>query len=101
MAQVRNSDLRISGRIKAGNITSGIATITPVANTPTSLAITGLSLKGTGTITALCTGVSSVPGSEVVEVSTNNITSAGMNVWIYRTNTTSTKVGWLMWRKRA
>lgn len=101
MAVVKNSDFRVSGQVKAGNIASGIASITPVANTPTSVAVTGLSLKGTGTVVALATAVTSLPGTEVQETSMSSPSATGITLWIYRTNTTVTKVGWFMFRKRA
>lgn len=41
------------------------------------------------------TGDTSVPGQTVLEVSANNVTAEGCNVWIYRTNTTSTGVWWM------
>lgn len=100
MAQVRNGDLRISGRMKAGNIALGLATITPVANTPTSVAVSVPALKGTGTVVGLCTSVTSLPNTDVLESSISSPTSTGMTVWTYRDNTTVTKIGWLMWRKR-
>jgi hypothetical protein len=101
MAEVRNHDLRISGRLKAGNIEMGQVEITPVANTPTSTTVSGLSLAGTGDVIGLCTTQTSVPGSEVHESSVSSVAATGMTVWIYRTNTTATKIGWLMFRKRA
>jgi hypothetical protein len=100
MADVRNHDLRISGRIKAGNIANGQVKITPVANTPTSVAISGLRLKGAGQVIGLCTTQTSVPGTSVHETSVSSVSSTGMTLWIYRTNTEPTEVGWLMWRKR-
>src|SRR3546814_2056398 len=53
MAEVRNNDLRISGGLRAGNWEHGRVTITPVANTPTSTTVSGLSLKGAGTVVGL------------------------------------------------
>lgn len=101
MATIRNGDLRISGRLKAGNIASGLVSITPVANTPTSAAVSGLSLTGSGTIVGLCTSVTSLPNTDVLESSISSPTASGMTVWTYRDNTTVTKVGWLMFRNRA
>jgi hypothetical protein len=101
MAQIRNGDLRISGRIKAGNIAMGLVTITPVANTPTSVAVSGLSLKGTGTVVGLCSSVTSLPNTDVLESSVSSVSASGMTVWTYRDNTTGTKIGWLMFRKRS
>ncbi len=100
MAQVRNGDLRISGRLKAGNIAMGTASITPVANTPTSVAVTGFSLTGAGTTVGLCTSVTSLPNTDVLESSISSVSATGITVWTYRDNTTVTKVGWLVFRKR-
>lgn len=100
MAEVRNSDLRISGGIRAGNWKFGRVTITPVANTPTSTSVSGLSLKGTGTVVGLVTSVTSVPGTSVQETSISSVSESGMTVWIYRTNTVATDIEWMMWRNR-
>lgn len=100
MVTIKNHDYRISGSLKVGNIKNGLATITPVANTPTSTTVTGLSLAGTGTIVGLVQPTTSVPGSEVIEGSVSSITSSGMTLWIYRTNTTPTGMAWFMFRKR-
>lgn len=100
MAVIKNHDLRIGGRLKAGNIAMGLVTITPVANTPTSATVSGLSLAGTGAVIGLCTSVTSLPNTDVLESSISSPTSTGMTVWTYRDNTTDTKVGWLMFRKR-
>jgi len=100
MAEVRNSDLRISGGLRAGNWEQGRVDITPVANTPTSVAVSGLSLTGAGDIVGLCTSVTSVPGTAVVETSVTSVASTGMTVVIYRTNTVTTAIDWMMWRNR-
>lgn len=101
MAVVKNHDLRISGSLKVGNIRNGLATITPVANTPTSTTVTGLSLAGTGSVTGLVQPTTSVPGSEVQEGSISSVSSTGMTLWLYRTNTTPTGMAWFILRKRA
>lgn len=100
MTQIRNGDLRISGRLKAGNVAQGYVTITPTANTPTSVAVSGLNLQGAGSVVALCASVTSLPNTDVLESSISSPTSTGMTVWTYRDNTESTKVAWFMWRKR-
>jgi len=100
MAEVRNHDLRISGRLKAGNIAMGQVKITPVANAPTSVAVSGLNLKGAGQVIGLCTTQTSVPGKAVHEASVSAVTHTGMTVWIFRTDTVPTELGWLMFRKR-
>lgn len=100
MATIKNHDFRISGRLKAGNIAMGQIQITPVANTPTSSTVSGLSLAGAGDVVGLCTTQTSVPGTAVHESTVSSVSSTGMTVWIYRTNTTNTEVGYLMYRKR-
>lgn len=73
------------------NIAATSVIITPVANTPTSAAVTwGRALPGNVHVTV--TAETSVPGSTVLEVSANQITPTGCTVWIYRTNTTATTV---------
>lgn len=73
------------------NIASSSVLITPVANTPTSAGVTwGRPLPGT--VHATATAETSVPGATVLEVSVNAITPTGCNAWIYRTNTTATRV---------
>jgi len=100
MTEVRNHDLRVSGQLKAGNVAMGQVKITPVANTPTSVAVSGLRLMGSGQVVGLCSAQTSLPGSVVHETSVSSVTSTGMNVWIYRTDTEPTEIGWLVWRKR-
>lgn len=100
MTDIRAGDLRISGGIRAGNWKFGNVSITPVANTPTSTTVSGLSLKGAGTIVGLCTPVTTLPGSEVWEACVNSVASTGMTIWLYRTNTSVTYVNWMMWRNR-
>ncbi|MET9350168.1 hypothetical protein [Streptomyces termitum] len=101
MTDVRNGDLRISGGIRTGNWRFGKVTITPVANTPTSASVSGLNLRGAGTITGFATASTSAPGTGVHEVSVSNATATGMTVWLYRTDTAVTDIHWMMWRNRA
>lgn len=73
------------------NIASTSVLITPVANTPTSAAVTwGRALPGN--VHVVVAAESSVPGSQVMEVSSNQITATGCTVWLYRSNTTATTV---------
>jgi hypothetical protein len=44
--------------------------------------------------------VTSVPGTTVLETAVSSVSSSGMDLYIYRTNTTATKVGWFMIRQR-
>lgn len=82
------------GKMQASNVASGHVTIVPsAANTPTSINVTGLNLTGTPRVTA--TATTSVPGTQVLGVGVNTITSTGFTIWLTRTNTTSTGVDWI------
>ncbi|MFI6653289.1 hypothetical protein ACIBI8_37575 [Streptomyces sp. NPDC050529] len=86
------------GIFSAGNIAYGTVTVTTTAaNSPGSAAVTGLNVKGS-TFRAYVTASSGVPGTQLLGVSANNVTSAGMTVFATRTNTTSTStnVYWLL-----
>jgi hypothetical protein len=72
----------------------GAVLITPVANTPTSATITGLTTKG-DSFFAFSTPNTTVVGSQVMGTSVSSVTSTGLTLWIYRTNTTSTTVYWM------
>lgn len=93
-----NHDLQVVGTFSSANMAHGSVEITPVANSPTSVTVTGLSLQGTGAVLVQTTPLTDAPGSEVVETSYNNPTPTGANIFIYRTNTTATFVYWFMWR---
>ena len=84
----------VSGILAPRNFVWGSASITPsAANTPTSLAITGLTVRGT-TFTAQVTPGTSVPGTTVTGVGATNVTSSGVTLWVTRTNTTATTLYW-------
>ncbi|TDC20625.1 hypothetical protein E1265_21380 [Streptomyces sp. 8K308] len=85
----------VSGVLTASNIATGLAQITPVANSPTSLSITGLNVTGSNLV-AFATALTAVPGSTVIETSVNNLSNTSLNVWVYRTNTTTTGVYWMV-----
>jgi hypothetical protein len=77
-------------------LTAGFATVTPVANTPTSVTLSGFGpLKGNnfyGFVTAQTT----VIGSTVQGVAHTNVTASSITVWVYRTNTTNTNLDWMI-----
>jgi hypothetical protein len=65
--------------------------ITPVANTPTSAAVSwGKTLPGT--VQAWSTASTNLPGERVIQTAVTSLTSTGGLAWIYRTNTTATNV---------
>jgi hypothetical protein len=87
--------IRAAGVFRADNISTGIVTITPTANTPTSVTLSGGSIKGTN-FRAFVTAQTSVPGTQVLGVSVSGVSSAGMTIWLTRTNTNSTSVHWMI-----
>lgn len=92
-------DLIVTGAVSAGNIWHGTVDITPEPNTPTMVEITGLALRGTGPVRGQATAHTSVPGRRVVEVSVASLSPSGCQVWIYRTDNTSTRVSVTLWRE--
>jgi hypothetical protein len=82
----------INGLLSAGNIAAGTINITTTAaNTPTLGVVSGLNLKGT--VRVVATPRTTVPGTQVLGVGVGSITTSGFNVYITRTNTTSTNTG--------
>lgn len=81
---------------EAGNFVSGRVSIVPVPSVPTAAVVTGFDLSGSGTPHAVVTAGTSVPGSTVVEVSHNGVTSTQITVVIYRTNATPTNVDFMI-----
>ena len=81
-------------KIVAGNIDCGSVSITPTANTPTSESVTFNKTFASPPI-VIATAESSVIGSVVRGVSVANVTTTGCDIYIYRTNNTSTNVNWI------
>lgn len=97
---IHEGDLSVIGALSAGNIAQGSVLVTPTANSPTSTAITGLDLQGSGGVYALTTPLTTGPGNRVVETSTSSASSSGVTIWIYRTNTVTTRIYWMLLRSR-
>lgn len=76
----------------------GSVSITPVANTPTSQTVTYPTLSGSGTICGFATANTTVPGSTLLECSVSSLTTTSTVVTLYRTNTTSTFIFYLIRR---
>lgn len=86
----------VSGILTAANIAYGQITINPsAANTPTSQAVTGLTVAGSS-FYGFATAQTTVPGSQVTGVGTTSVSSSGLTVWVTRTNTTATVVNWMV-----
>lgn len=73
---------------------SGRTSITPVANTPTSVNVT-FATPFAQAPSISTTPASSVPGSAVKGSAATDITTTGFKLWVYRTNTTATDVCWI------
>lgn len=90
-AQLARIDSDVADLMTLAQIACVSVSITPVANTATSGAVVwGKTLSGT--VHAVATAETGVPGSTFKECTVNAITSTGCNVWVYRTNTTATTV---------
>lgn len=87
--------IRAAGVFRADNISMGVVTITPTANTPTSVTLSGGSIKGTN-FRAFVTAQTAAPGTQVLGVSVSGVSSAGMTIWLTRTNTNSTSIHWMI-----
>ncbi|MEV0257710.1 hypothetical protein AB0H82_26065 [Streptomyces sp. NPDC050732] len=82
------------GVLTAPNIVTGTASVTPTANVPTSVTVSGLDVAGTdhrGFVTA----TSSVPGT-VDECTVTNVSESGLTVWVKRSNSTATAIAYLI-----
>jgi hypothetical protein len=89
-------NMDVLGVFTSSNIAYGQVTINPsAANTPTSVNVTGLSLKGS-TFLPYVSAATTVPGSQVTGVGATSPSASGLTVWATRTNTTATIVNWLV-----
>lgn len=80
----------VTGAHKSGNDVYLTPTITPVANTLTSLTVTYTALKGTGAVTAFATVNTSVYGTTITAGTASGATTTSTLIWILRSNTTAT-----------
>lgn len=72
----------------------GVESITPVANMPTSKAVT-FPVSYTSVPMVLTTAITTVPGSSVSGSASANITETGFDAFVTRNSTTNTSVGWI------
>ena len=98
-------DSDTSGLMTAGNIASGLVTITPVANTSTGVAVTGLSVlssNATAGLNDFSVVVSANSAADTVRTTTysnltfSGATLTGLTARVFRTNTTATGVSWIV-----
>lgn len=84
---------RLSGMPKA--MASGRETVTPVANTQTTYAVTFPAGRFTVTPNVVLTADTTVMGSQVQGISVNNISTTGFTIYVLRTNATNTLIQWI------
>jgi hypothetical protein len=78
---------------QGGTMQSGAVTITPVANSPTSAAVTFS--PAFASAPAVVVGyVGGYPGSQVQGISMAGVTATGRNIWVYRTTADPVIVDW-------
>lgn len=91
-------DTTFTGKVIAPGVpysmSAGSISITPVANTPTSAAVTFPVGRFTQAPLATTNANTTVIGSTVQGTAVSSVTTSGMNVWVYRSNTTSTIIYW-------
>lgn len=75
-------------------IQTGKETVTPVANTPTALTV-NFPTPFAAIPNVFVTADSGVPGSTVIEVAVQAVTTTNFRIVVYRTNGTNTIVNWL------
>lgn len=91
----KDGNTNVGNILTAGNIAAGRTTITPsAANVPTSVNVTGLTLKGT-TVRVIATPSTAVPGSQVLGVGVTNQATNGFTMWLTRNNTNATSIDWI------
>jgi len=86
---------RLNGRQYAGGqMQAGKVTITPVANTNTSLAVT-FPTPFASAPKVVVTPITSQPFTEVKGFSVSSVTTTGFTLWVQRSNATPTEVSWM------
>lgn len=88
-------DATVTGAIEAGNIATGTTAVSPVANVPTAVTVTGLNLQGTGGVRVQVTAITAFPGSALREVTIRDPSPDGFTIWMLRTTTAAMNVQWI------
>lgn len=81
-------------RLRVGNIQSGVESIKPEANTPTSVNVE-FSNEYSSPPVVVATPLTGVPGKEVTGVGVSDITTTGFRLIVTRTNAITTNVNWI------
>lgn len=100
-----DGNLNTTGLMTAGNIASGLVNVTPVANTTTGVAVTGLSVlstSATASLTDFSVVVSANSAANALRTTTysnltfSGATLTGLTVRVFRTDTTVTGVSYIV-----
>lgn len=78
------------------SVQSGVAQVTPVADTPTSVQVTFATPYAAAPKVVVTPMVTTI-GDLVKGVGVSNVTASGFTLWVYRTNTTTMSVAWQAW----
>ncbi|MFF3493744.1 hypothetical protein ACFYWS_20595 [Streptomyces sp. NPDC002795] len=90
----------VSGILKPRNMVWGSVSITPVADKPTSVTVTGLFVRG-DKFTGFASLETTVPGTSVTGCGVSSVTRDSLTVWVTRTNTVKTTVNWAVFGDKA
>ena len=93
-ATILNTDIRDNLNALKDRIQSGTVSITPVANTPTSITVT-FPVAFASTPSVIVSAASGVVGSTVLGVGGDTETTTDFRATVYRTNTTLTTLRWI------
>ncbi|MGW0952849.1 hypothetical protein [Streptomyces sp. NPDC002545] len=94
----KNADMvvDVSGILLPRNMEWGRVNITPVAKVPTSVTVSGLNVRGKS-FTGFATPVTTAPGTTVAGVGVSSVSGTSLIVWVTRSNTSTTTVGWAVY----
>jgi hypothetical protein len=87
-----NGDASVGGLFSASNVVWGTVQITPVANTLTSLTVTGLNLPSASSYRVLLTANTINPDQLLAPLGYSAASSDGFTLWVKRSNNTPTSV---------
>ncbi|MEU5197293.1 hypothetical protein AB0G86_25130 [Streptomyces scabiei] len=88
-------DVYVDGSLLTNNMYMGQAPITPVANTISSVTVSGLGLEA-GTYYGVVSANTTVIEDTVKNVAISGVTNDGATIYVYRTNTTSTNINYFI-----
>jgi hypothetical protein len=87
--------IRAAGVLRADNISTGTAKVTPTPNVPSPVTLSGGTIKGSK-FRAFVTANTGYPGTRVTGVGFTALSSAGMTIWVTRTDADETTLHWMI-----